>query len=61
MVKNHLRTDSELIRLGFEESQSDEIEIFCEPCFDTFHDKVEATHEAFNVEMCYDCYTEFVE
>ena len=61
MVKNHLRTDSELIRLGFEESQSDDIEIFCEPCFDTFHDKVEATHESHNVEMCYDCWSEFNE
>jgi NMD protein affecting ribosome stability and mRNA decay len=62
MVKNHLRTDSELIQIGYEESlDNDEIEIFCEPCFKTFHDKVEATHEAFNVEMCYDCWSEFNE
>ena len=39
----------------------EEIEIFCEPCFKTFDEKVEATHEAFNVEMCFDCYQEFNE
>ena len=62
MVKNRLRIDSELIQLGYEESlNNDEIEIFCEPCFETFNEKVEASHEAFNVEMCYDCYTEFCE
>jgi len=70
MVKNHL-SDSELIQIGFEEDtisgdlyrdeKSQEIEIFCEPCFETFNEKVEASHEAFNVEMCYDCYTEFCE
>ena len=52
---------NELIKLGYEESQSDDIEIFCEPCFETFHDKVEATHESHNVEMCYDCWSEFNE
>ena len=52
---------NKLIELGYEESQSDDIEIFCEPCFKTFHDKIEATHESHNVEMCYDCYQEFNE
>jgi hypothetical protein len=61
MVKNHL-SDSELIQIGFEESLPDsDIEIFCEPCFELFTDKVEATHESHNVEMCYDCWSEFNE
>ena len=61
MVKNHL-TDSELIQIGFEESlPNSEIEIFCEPCFETFQEKVEASHESHNVEMCYDCWSEFNE
>ena len=61
MVKNHL-TDSELIQIGFEESlPNSEIEIFCEPCFETFQEKVEASPESHNVEMCYDCWSEFNE
>jgi hypothetical protein len=70
MVKNHL-SDSELIQIGFEEDtisgdlyrdeMSKDIEIFCEPCFDLFKEKVEASHESHNVEMCYDCYMEFNE
>ena len=61
MVKNHL-SDSELIQIGFEESlPNSDIEIFCEPCFELFTDKVEATHESHNVEMCYDCWSEFNE
>jgi hypothetical protein len=61
MVKNHL-SDSELIQIGFEESlPNSDIEIFCEPCFELFTDKVEATHESHNVEMCFDCYMEFNE
>ena len=61
MVKNHL-SDSELIQIGFEESLPDsDIEIFCEPCFELFTDKVEATHESHYVEMCFDCYMEFNE
>jgi hypothetical protein len=71
MVKNQT-TESELIRLGFEESISgdmdrdekpvfqSEFEIFCEPCADLNMDS-EATHESWNVEMCYDCYMEFNE
>ena len=61
MVKNHL-SECELIRIGFEESQPNcDIEIFCEPCFETFQEKVEASHESHNVEMCYDCWSEFNE
>tara|TARA_R100000781_G_C4018635_1_gene106273 strand:- start:194 stop:370 length:177 start_codon:yes stop_codon:yes gene_type:complete len=56
------QNENELIRLGFEESDANnEIEIFCEPCFKTFNDKVEASHESHNVEMCFDCYQEFNE
>jgi len=53
--------ESELIRIGYEESKNDEIEIFCEPCFETFNEKIEATHDCYNVEMCFDCYMEFNE
>jgi len=73
MVENQM-TDSELIRLGFEEDTisgdlyrdeksqefKSEFEIFCEPCADINIDS-EATHESWNVEMCYDCYMEFNE
>ncbi len=65
------RNENELVRMGFEESDAeewisgdakrDEIEIFCEPCFETFNEKVEASHECYNVEMCFDCYQEFNE
>ena len=61
MVKNHL-TESQLIRIGFEESlpNSDD-RIACEPCADLFNEFVEATHESHNVEMCFDCYMELNE
>ena len=70
MVKNHL-SDSELIRLGFEEdtisgdlyrdeTPVSKYEIVCEPCKDLGMD-TEATHETWNVEMCFDCYMEFNE
>ena len=70
MVKNHL-SDSELIQLGFEEdtisgdlyrdeTPVSKFEIVCEPCKDLGMD-TEATHEWWNVEMCFDCYMEFNE
>jgi hypothetical protein len=37
-----------------------EIEIACEPCADIGMN-TEATHESWNVEMCYDCWSEFNE
>ena len=61
MVKNHL-TDSQLIQIGFEESQPNcDDRIACEPCSELFNEFVEATHESHNVEMCYDCWSEFNE
>ena len=68
MVKNHL-SDSELIQIGFEEDtiagdlyrdEKSQYEIFCEPCRDLGMD-TEATHESWNVDMCFDCYMEFNE
>ena len=62
MVNENILPDSELIRKGYEESlPNSEIEIFCMPCYELFSDKVEATHESHNVEMCYDCWSEFNE
>ena len=62
MVKNHL-SDSELIRLGYEESHllNDDDKIACEPCAELFNEFAEATHDSWNVEMCYDCWSEFNE
>tara|TARA_R110001599_G_C11743607_1_gene608177 strand:+ start:314 stop:475 length:162 start_codon:yes stop_codon:yes gene_type:complete len=37
-----------------------EIEIVCEPC-SKIGMETEATHESWNVEMCYDCWSEFNE
>tara|TARA_R100000995_G_scaffold63003_1_gene32420 strand:+ start:214 stop:402 length:189 start_codon:yes stop_codon:yes gene_type:complete len=56
-------TNSELIQLGYEESHLESVDdiIACEPCAELFNEVVEATHEAWNVEMCYDCYMEFLE
>ena len=68
MVKNHL-SDSELIQIGFEEDtiagdlyrdEKSQYEIVCEPCRDLGMD-TEATHESWNVEMCFDCFQEFNE
>ena len=68
MVKNHL-SESELIQIGFEEDtiagdlyrdEKSQYEIVCEPCRDLGMD-TEATHESWNVEMCYDCWSEFNE
>lgn len=70
-MENDNLTENELIRLGYEESISgdmdrdekpfiSEFEIFCEPCAKLNMD-TEATHESWNVEMCFDCYMEFNE
>jgi hypothetical protein len=62
MVKNHLRTESELIQLGYEESviEADEDSIFCEICAQS-EMWTEATHESHNMELCYDCWSEINE
>jgi hypothetical protein len=40
--------------------RDEKIEIVCEPCA-KLGMQTEATHEAWDVEMCYDCWSEFSE
>ena len=60
--------ENELIEIGYEEcdwasgdamrDEKPKIEIACTPCADIGME-TEATHESWNVEMCYDCWSEF--
>ena len=65
MVNENNLPESELIRLGYEESslnldklQECEGAPYCEECAEN-HIKCEATNVLYNSPLCYDCFTEF--
>ena len=61
MVNENILPDSELIRLGYEESSlnlDDDGAPYCVECAEN-HIKCEATNVLYNSPLCYDCFTEF--